>query len=312
MRFRPANGYTAGMLRYEITEKDHCRQIDSFLRNHLPAAPVGYLRKLLTSGHVKINGIPAAAGTLLRAGDRVTQKESTKTLSYCAAGPLFLDILHEDNWIFAFNKPAGMAMHRTAEDGGVDLVALGGRFLAERDEAGKLRPVNRLDRGTSGVVLMARNAVAAGMFGRLVKEEGLGKIYLALANEGFPGSEGIIDLPLEGKEAETGYRTLFDGNGGALVALYPRTGRMHQIRQHLRYLGHPVWGDRRYGGRSIKGCNGHLLHSFRTTLTHPATGAALDIFAPLPAGFLRLLENLTGESFPAVLSALAELPPGRS
>jgi len=297
------------MLTFDITDKDHCRQAASLLRNLLPDAPLSYLRKLLASGHLSVNGQPARGETLLRAGDRVTIKESARTKGFLATRPSLLDILHEDQWLIALNKPAALAMHRTAEAGEPNLVDLGGILIAQRGEQGKLRPVNRLDRGTSGAVLLARSSQSAGMLGRLVKEEGLGKIYLALANEAFPTDEGTIEHPLDDKESETRYKVMYQGGGGALVALWPMTGRMHQIRRHLSFIGHPVWGDSRYGGRAAANCEGHLLHSFRTTLEHPATGEILDIYAPLPVGFLNQIKQIAGDQFGSLLDSLAALAP---
>ncbi len=301
--------YTPFMLTYTITDKDNCRQAGSLLRTLLPDAPLSYLRKLLASEHLSVNGKPASRETLLRAGDRVTLKESARTKGFLAARPALLDILHEDQWLIAINKPAGLAMHRTSEAGEPNLVDLGGNLIAERGEQGKLRPVNRLDRGTSGVVLLARSSQSAGMLGRLVKEEGLGKIYLALANEAFPADEGTIEHPLDDKESETHYKVMYQGGGGALVALWPMTGRMHQIRRHLSFIGHPVWGDSRYGGRAVPDCEGQLLHSFRTTLDHPATGEILDIFAPLPVEFLKQIKRIAGDNYGSLLDSLAALAP---
>ena len=94
----------------------------------------------------------------------------------------------------------------------------------------------------------------------------------------------------------------------ALVAAYPVTGRMHQIRQHFQAIGHPVAGDKRYGGKAIASYEGIFLHSFRTALTHPATEESLTVFAPLPAGFLALLRELAGDGFLPLLRGLPEIP----
>lgn len=294
------------MLSYRIIETDHCRRVESFLQNLLPAAPLAYLRKLVKSGHLAVNGAPATPDTLLRLADTVTLKESGKTRQLLAETRPELDILFEDAWIMVFNKAAGLPMHRAAEVDEWNLVELAGKLLLGRGEVGKLRPVNRLDRGTSGAVVLARSAPAAGMFGRLVKEEGLGKIYLALVT-GTPEHEGTIAASLEGKEAETRYRVLFQGKEGALVAVYPLTGRMHQIRQHFRLIGHSILGDRRYGGPPLPGYPGFALHSFLTTLPHPATGQRLAICAPPPEPLLGLLKQLTGPFYGAILKDLADL-----
>jgi 23S rRNA pseudouridine955/2504/2580 synthase len=154
---------------------------------------------------------------------------------------------------------------------------------------------------------MAKSAVAAAMFGKMIMADGLGKLYLAVVSPKLP-EHGIITTPLDGKESETRYRLLFDCNQGSLAAVYPVTGRMHQIRQHFRFIGHPIWGDKRYGGPFMPGFVGHALHSFRTALTHPATGDELIICAPLSASLLQLFRQLTGENYAAVLQSLADLP----
>lgn len=294
------------MLTYTIADTDHCRSVESFLRNLLPGAPATYLKKLVKSGHITVNGAPVAPDTLLQLGATAALKESGRTLSLIAGRRPELDILYEDQWIMAFNKAPGMPVHRAAEVDEWNLVDLGTRLVAQRGGVGKLRPVNRLDRGTSGAILMAKSSVAAAMFGMLVQQEGLGKLYLAVAAGRLP-AEGSITVPLEGKVAETRFRTLHQGNEGALVALWPLTGRMHQIRLHLRGIGHPVLGDRRYGGPPLAGYAGIALHSFRTTLTHPATGERIAIHAPLPEGLLALIRRLAGDEDEPLLRTFSSL-----
>jgi RluA family pseudouridine synthase len=297
------------MLIYTITETDHCRSAESFLRNLMPAAPCAYLRKLVTSGHLAVNRVPLSRDTLLRLGDTITLKESSKTTAFLTNRKPALDIIYEDQWVIIFNKPPGLAMHRSAEGDERNLVDLGGVLLTGRDGfPGKLRPVNRLDRGTSGAVIMAKSPSAAGLFGTYVMEEGLVKVYLAVVQGKLP-KEGTYNQSLEGKEAVTCFRLLFQGDNSALVAAFPVTGRMHQIRQHFRGNGHPIVGDRRYGGTILPGYEGFLLHSFRTSFVHPATGEEVIVSAPLPDGFLAQLRKLAGEFYPPVLQELSDLPP---
>ena len=295
------------MLTFQIDDKDHCRRVDSLLRNLLPGAPLAYLRKLLTSGHVQVNETQPDAATLLRLGDRVTLKESARLTSLLAGRRSGLDIVFEDTWIIIFNKPGGMPMHRAAEVDDRNLVDVGTELLRGRGEEVKLRPVNRLDRGTSGAVILAKSPTAAGMFGRFVKEEGLDKLYLAVVAGELSG-EGTIDEPLEGKESITRYEVLCSGNGLAVLALAPVTGRMHQIRQHLTLIGHPVMGDVRYKGYSLPpGFPGFALHSFRTSFTHPATGSYETVCAPLPSLFQDLMSTCNREASAVLLPRLAEL-----
>jgi 23S rRNA pseudouridine955/2504/2580 synthase len=276
------------MLSFEITHQDHCRRMESYLRTLLPAAPSGYARKLIKSGAARLNGATATANTLLALHDTVTLKESAATTSQLTLTRPLLDILYEDSCILIANKPSGLAMHRTAECE-ANLVDLGQSYMTERATPCKLYPVNRLDRGTSGAVILAKSSSSAAVHGRQVKETGLDKLYLALV-WGAPDNSGIINEPLDGKESETRYQIIESGENCALLAVTPISGRMHQIRRHLASIGRPVMGDKRYGGGDMPELSGFALHSFRTTLTL-AEGEELTVSAPLGAELLNLCER---------------------
>lgn len=290
------------MLTYAITEQDHCRRLESFLRTLLPAAPAAYPRKLIKSGAVRLNSALATPDTLLTLHDTVTVKESATLTALLTGSRPGLDILFEDDRIVIVNKPSGLPMHRTAEREN-DLVAHGMDFMARRGTACKLYPVNRLDRGTSGTVIMAKSSSAAGMFGRQVKESGLDKLYLALV-AGTVDKGGVINRPLDDKESETRYSVLAQGSDCSLLAVVPVSGRMHQIRRHLEMIDHPVMGDKRYGHREMPELPGIALHSFRTVLTMP-DNRNLTVCAPLPGELLAVCE-LYGIPRPMLLQSLAE------
>jgi len=291
------------MLTFTIGPKDHCRRLESFLRTLLPASPLAYTRKLIKSGAVKLNAQVATPDTLVTVGDCLTLKESAALTALLTDSVPALDILYEDDQIAIVNKPSGLAMHRTAELEG-DLVQLGMDFMARRKTVCKLYPVNRLDRGTSGTVILAKSSSAAGMFGRQVKEVGLDKLYLALV-EGRPADSGVISEPLDGKESETRYEILLQGEERTLLAVTPISGRMHQIRRHLEMIGHPVLGDKRYGGEEAADYGGFALHSFRTVLLMP-DNRRLVVCAPLPEGLLELCEK-SGIGVGGLLEKLQEL-----
>lgn len=273
------------MLSHEITPRDHCRRLESFLRTLLPAAASGYPRKLIKSGAAKLNGVNSTPDTFLATHDTVTLKESATLTGLLRADRPTVDILYEDDLIAIVNKPAGLAMHRTAELED-DLVERGEAYMEQRGTVCKLYPVNRLDRGTSGTVILAKSSSSAGIYGRQVKETGLDKLYLALV-EGLPPASGIVNEPLDDKESETRYTILLPGNDCTLLAVVPISGRMHQIRRHLEAIGHPVLGDKRYGSRELPDYEGFALHSFKTVLIRP-DGSPLTVCAPLPDGFLEL------------------------
>jgi len=273
------------MLTYSIDQRDHCRRLESFLRTLMPTAAPGYPRKLIKSGAARLNAVAAAPDTFLVSGDSVTLKESATLTSLLQDERPALDILYEDDLIVIVNKPAGLAMHRTAELED-DLVERGTAYMDQRETACKLYPVNRLDRGTSGTVILAKSSSSAGIYGRQVKETGLDKLYLALV-EGLPPASGFIDEPLDDKESETRYTILLPGTGCTLLAVVPISGRMHQIRRHLEAIGHPVVGDKRYGSHELPDYEGFALHSFRTVLVRPDSGP-LTVCAPLTGPFLDL------------------------
>ena len=276
------------MLTFTVTAPDHARRLESFLRTLMPKASAGFSRKLIKSGAARLNGTDAIPDTLLAISDQVTLKESASTLALLTTTRPALDILYEDDQIVAVNKAPGLPMHQTA-DQEANLVDEGMAYMEWRGTPCKLYPVNRLDRGTSGAVIMAKSSSSAGIYGRQVKESGLDKLYLALVT-GMPPEDGVITEPLDDKESETRYRILLRGSQDALLAVTPISGRTHQIRRHLEIIGHPVMGDKRYGGGELSEYAGFALHSFRTVVLRPEAGP-LTVCAPLPEGLLELCDQ---------------------
>lgn len=298
------------MLTFTITAADHCRQVESFLHNLLPAASRGYLQKLIKSGQLRLNSESVQPEALLRSGDSITLKESSKTAAFLAKEKAVVDTIYEDDLLLIVNKEPGRSVHNTAEDTGKDLVLFCEEYLQRRGTPCKLRPVNRIDRGTSGAVILAKSPTAAGIMGRHVRENGLGKIYLAVVSGELP-ENGEIDLPLEGKESLTRYQRLLQGAGAAVAAVWPVSGRMHQIRKHFSLYGHPILGDRRYGGATVKGLGGHALHAFATSFPHPQATTPMTVYAPLPPGMLKLLEQTAGSHWQQLLAQLPLLSTDR-
>lgn len=219
-----------------------------------------------------------------------------------------LQILFRDDYLAAVHKPPGLLVHRTGLDAGETRFAL--QLL--RDQLGQpVWPVHRLDKGTSGVLLFALDAVTARTLGQAFEAgDGLHKTYQAVVR-GWPSDEGLIDHPLrrmpddmrtereEVQDAVTRYRTLeryelpladgrFATTRCALLELQPLTGRRHQLRRHCKHMAHPIVGDATHGkGPLNRAAAEHLgeqrlwLHASSLALTHPVTGAALDIRAPV-------------------------------
>ena len=297
------------MLTYTVTPDDHCRSLGSYLQRLLPTAAPGYLRKLIRSGACRLNSSDAGPDTLLAANDLVSLKESATVAGHLKGAPASIDLLWQDDRLLAVNKPAGLAMHPAAE---VDenLADVASAWLEKRaNHPLRAYPVNRLDRGTSGVVLLATSSGNAGMLGRQVKEEGLEKRYLAVV-EGTVTGKGEIDQPLDGKESISHYFALASGAQSSLLLVEPVTGRTHQIRRHLAAIGHPVAGDKRYGAAPLEHLPGIALHSFRTILRHPMPDTLLAVCAPLPVALRELIISACGLDEKQLLGLLFQCAEG--
>ncbi|MBI5547709.1 MAG: pseudouridylate synthase [Deltaproteobacteria bacterium] len=210
-----------------------------------------------------------------------------------------LPLLWCDEDLVVVDKPSGMLVHRGWDRDPV--VAM----TAVRDQLGRhVFPVHRLDRGTSGVLAFALSSEMAAPLHRQFEEGAVRKVYLALVR-GVPPEQGVIDHPVpraeEGPkvEAVTEYRRLFAGERFSLVEAMPRTGRLHQIRRHLKHLGHPLVGDVNYGRGEINrlfreryGLRRLALHARSLELGHPRTGERLRFQAPVPADLCGALREL--------------------
>ena len=219
-------------------------------------------------------------------------------------GPL--DIVYEDSDLMILNKPAGLAVHPSP--GHYDGDTLGNRVVYHLTKTGQnptFRAINRLDRGTSGLMTCAKNKLSAHRLEELLAQDGIRRTYHAVCEGvGLPVS-GTIDLPIgraegfgikravreDGQRAVTHYKVLKEQNNRTLLEIQLETGRTHQIRVHFSHLGHPLCGDFMYG-QEIEGMKGCALHSCAITLTQPSTGEPLAFTAPDPPVFTRLLEGM--------------------
>jgi 23S rRNA pseudouridine1911/1915/1917 synthase len=225
-----------------------------------------------------------------------------------AAEDIALDVIHEDRDILVVNKPAAMTVHPAPGHRASTLV---NAVLAHCGDlsgiGGVLRPgiVHRLDRDTSGVIVVAKHDAAHNALAKQLKAREVDKVYVALV-EGTPKpADGVIDAPIArdprrrqrmavvegGREAATAYRVLERFEGVSLVEARPRTGRTHQIRVHLAAIGHPIVGDPVYGRRSPL-VPRQFLHAARIEFAHPATGERVAYDAPLPPDLEQALRKL--------------------
>lgn len=295
----------SGVVTVEVAPDDDSLRLDRWLAHHYPGLGHGRLQKLLRTGQVRIDGHRAKAGTRLAAGQKVRVPPIGEGVARPAPRPpppvdrqtreeLRARVLYRDDDIIALDKPAGLAVQGgSGQHRHLDALAEALRF----DAAEPPRLVHRLDKDTSGVLLLARHGTAARRLTRAFRDGGIAKTYWAVV-VGVPRpAAGEIDQPLakaggrmgadaEGRAAVTRYRTIAASDGkAAWLALTPLTGRTHQLRVHCTLLGTPIAGDRKYGGRGapLAAAGGRLqLHARELVLAHP-DGGNLRLRAPLPA-----------------------------
>lgn len=277
-------------------------RLDRFLSARMPAFSRARLQSFVRDGHVTINKeIARRPSQILRPGDEicVTILEEVEPSSLTAQ-KIPLDILYEDETLIILNKPAGLVIHPGAGNREGTLVnALLYHCAGISAVGGVERPgiVHRLDKETSGCLIIAKSDVAHRSLSRQFADRTIEKTYLALV-EGVPRMrQGIITASIarhqihrkkmavsaRGREATTLYRMLGSQEGQTLLECRPQTGRTHQIRVHLKYLGHPVVGDITYGRRGFH--TRHYLHAWKIAFRHPIRGERLEFLAPLPSDF---------------------------
>jgi 23S rRNA pseudouridine1911/1915/1917 synthase len=283
-------------------------RLDVFVARRMPSLTRSRVQRLLDEGAIAVGGARAKASLRLESGQRVRVDVPPAAAARAAPEPIALDVIYEDGDVLAVNKPPGMTVHPAPGHASGTLV---NAILAHCDDlsgiGGVMRPgiVHRLDRDTSGVILVAKNDVAHQGLARQLKTRTIEKTYLALV-EGTPKPpEGVIDAPIArdparrqrmavvagGRDAVTAYRVIERFTGASLVEVRPKTGRTHQIRVHLAAIGHPIIGDRVYGKRSeIVGRQ--FLHAQRIAFDHPRTGERMTLEATLPADLEATLVKL--------------------
>ncbi|MBM3986921.1 MAG: RluA family pseudouridine synthase [Planctomycetes bacterium] len=262
-----------------------------FLRSVLPDWKRSTLEQRIRSGAVRVNGIAVRRNELLAPGDTVEVGERTGV----PASGAKLALLHEDEWLVAIHKPAGLLSVSTDSEREKTALALVKEHIGRPGHPARAWPVHRLDRDTSGVLLFALSRDVQQIV--QARWSAARKTYLAWV-EGRPvPPEGTIDAPLwedaslfvrvgnrEGaRDARTRYRTLETREHQSLLEVELDTGRRHQIRAHLAWIGHPIVGDERYGMSASR----MALHALRLELPHPVTGAPLVLEAPPPRAFQR-------------------------
>lgn len=295
--WKGANRYLVNtiMKQWQINiREDGCTLLDA-LALRVPSAPRSYLHQLCKKQRVSVAGEAAHPEQKVRFGETVSVKVSGRWQEILASSPLLPEqILYEDIQCIAINKPAGLATHR-AHGHKDDLLLRVQDYLRQRGESFMVAPVQRLDIGTSGIVLFGKGKNAIGQLGKMIMAGGATKRYLALAFGQTPPS-GQLNTPVSAKgaikEALTKFGAIASTDNHTLLELELVTGRRHQIRQQLATAGHPLYGDQRYGPRHPDTESRLMLHSYQLALVNPETGQQIDICCPLENDFTDKLLQL--------------------
>ena len=272
------------------------------------------IQKLITDGNVTVDGKPAKASLRLAAGAVVAVELPEPEATDIAPENISLDILYEDEDVIVVNKARGMVVHPAA---GVSSGTLVNALLAHCKDLsginGALRPgiVHRLDKDTSGVMIAAKNDTAHRSLAEQIQEKTAKRVYWAILTGNIREEEGVIHGAIgrnpkdrqkmavvreNGKDATTNFRVLERFGAYTLAECRLMTGRTHQIRVHMAYIGHPVLGDPKYGAKKCPfSIEGQALHSKTLMFTHPRTGEKMEFEAPLPEDMQIILDELRGK-----------------
>lgn len=301
-------------MQFSVTNELAGRRLDHALHHQFPEFSRARLQDWIKCGRVLVNGAPARSSRVLRERDRIDVEPAELTPLRAEPEAIPLLVLYEDADFLAIDKPAGMVVHAGAGSHTGTLVnALLGRFQSLSGLGGDLRPgiVHRLDRFTSGVILVAKNDAAHRALAALFAGRQVEKTYLALVHGSVKADRGRIEKPIardprhrtrmtarlgHGRAAWTEYRVLQRFAAFTYLEVRIGTGRTHQIRVHLSSIGHPVAGDRLYGAPANSAVHPppgrFFLHAHRIRFQHPFTAQPLEIAAPLPADLQQWMEQL--------------------
>jgi len=288
------------IIRFTVSPSSVGARLDAVLADRDEMESRAEAQRLIDSGAVLVNGAPRAKRYRLAAGDAIEASlgPPPRTPGELRAEDLDVPVVFADEHIVVVDKPAGMVTHPSkGHDEGTLVHGLLGAGIAGGDDPDRPGIVHRLDRDTSGLMLVARTERAHRRLSRMMRDRDIDRRYLALVHGEFPPAL-TIDRPIGrdprrrtrqavvqvgGKEAITHFRTVERVGRLTLVEARLETGRTHQVRVHLEAAGHPVVGDPLYGqGRAAHGLDRQFLHAYRLGLPHPATGEELSFESPLP------------------------------
>lgn len=283
-------------------------RIDKQLGHHFKQFSRSQIQRWIEDGHVKVNDQPVKPKYKLAVGDVVTiEPEKPKKIDLVPEN-IPLDIVYEDDDVIVVNKPQGMVVHPAPGHPDHTLVNALLYHSPLSTINGEFRPgiVHRIDKDTSGLLMVAKNDMAHRSLAAQLKAKTNEREYVALVHGVINEDQGTIDAPLgrspkdrkkqavvaDGRHAVTHFKVLKRYQHYTLVSCRLETGRTHQIRVHMKYIGHPLAGDPLYGPRKTLSGNGQYLHARLLGFKHPRTGKQLTFTAPLPSYFQKMLDKL--------------------
>jgi 23S rRNA pseudouridine1911/1915/1917 synthase len=315
------------VLSFTTTESEAGHRLDTLIVSRLPTLSRSRASRLIHTGHITVNGLIKKPGYLTKPGDVVRSEIPSPEPITCRPEAIPLSVLHEDRDVIVLNKPPGFVVHPGAGHNSRTLVnALLFHCPDLEGVGGRIRPgiVHRLDKDTSGTLVVAKNDMAHEGLSRQFKMREVRKVYLALVYGKVKLPAGVIDFPIgrhptdrkkmstqsrRSRPTETRWKVKEAFSGVTLLEIDLRTGRTHQVRVHCAAIGHPVVGDATYGGKRrwkdlapgpmqhvLKAIRRQMLHAWKLSFVHPRTGEWMNFESPVPQDMASLLDAL--QSFP--------------
>ena len=296
---------------FTVTAEEAGQRLDGFLAEAMEELSRSRIQNLCEAGQTVVNGKTAKKNQKLKAGDTIEVEVPAPAPTEIIPQDIPLDIVYEDDSVLVINKPKGMVVHPAPghPDGTVVNAVMFHCGARLSGIGGELRPgiVHRIDKDTSGLLMIAKNDKAHAALSAQLKDKSLSRIYEAIVIGRMRQDEGTVDAPIGrslrdrkkmaivegGRHAVTHYETIARYNGYSHVRCHLETGRTHQIRVHMASIGHPLAGDEVYGrGKEKTGLEGQCLHAGRLRFIHPDTGEAMEVTCPLPEYFTKFEEKL--------------------
>lgn len=290
---------------YIIDEDSAGLRVEQFLRRkHYSGQNLSEIKRMPKS--ILVNGVHYYMRQELSTGDHLQVRIcETQNSEKIPPTKLPLDIIYEDEDLLVLNKPAGMPIHPSLNNYTNSIANALAYYFQSQGKPFIFRCCNRLDRDTSGLTIVSKHLVSGSILSDMTKYREVHREYLAIARGSVTPSEGTIQAPLgrkegtiiertvdweHGEDAVTHYKVVKEANGHSLVSLRLETGRTHQIRIHMKYLGYPLIGDYLYNP-DMEYMTRQALHSHHMEFTHPITGAHMSFTAPLPEDMARVMQE---------------------